>query len=45
MAKGKKKMTTHKKIVQAGRPSGKSYKQHPQVFDAVKRRLVPAPTR
>lgn len=39
MAKGKKKMTTHKNV-RSDRPSGKSLKQHPQVFHPVKRRLV-----
>lgn len=42
MAEGKKKTTAHKHIVQAGRPSGKSWKKHPQFFNALKRRLAPA---
>lgn len=42
MAKGKKKMTTHKNVRQADRPNGKSWKQHPKGFDRIKGRLVPA---
>jgi hypothetical protein len=40
MAKGKKRMTTHKKVRQDGRPNGKSFKQHPKGFTTVDRRLV-----
>lgn len=43
MAKGKKKMTTHKHIVNAERPNGKSWKQHPKGFDLTLRRLVTTP--
>lgn len=39
MAK-QKKMTTHKKVRQDGRPNGKSYKQHIRKFDPDKRKLV-----
>lgn len=42
MAKGKKKMTVHKKIVNVARPNGKSWKQHPQRFDTLKGKLSPA---
>lgn len=42
MAKGKKKMTTHKKVREDARPSGKHLKKHPKIFSATKRRLVPA---
>jgi hypothetical protein len=30
----------HKKVTQAGRPSGKAFKQHPKEFNYTLRRLV-----
>lgn len=42
MAKGKKKMTVHKKVREDSRPGGKSLKKHPKIFSVEKRRLVPA---
>jgi hypothetical protein len=39
MAKGKKKMTTHKKVRQDGRPNGKAFKKHPKGFDLDKGKL------
>lgn len=40
MAKGKKKMTVHKKTLNTQRPNGKAWKQHPKGFDLTLRRLV-----
>lgn len=40
MAKGKEKTTVHKHVREAGRAGGKSFKQYPKGFSAVKRRLV-----
>lgn len=42
MAKGKKKMTTHKHTPNQDRPNGKSWKKHPQRFDLVKGKLISA---
>lgn len=42
MAKGKKKTTVHKHVREDARHSGKSFKKHPKIFSAAKRRLVPA---
>lgn len=44
MAK-QKKMTTHKKVRQDGRPNGKAWKQITRKFDPLKRRLVGFRTR
>lgn len=43
MAKGKKKMTTHKGVRNPARPNGKAWKQYPKGFDSRIGRLVTVP--
>lgn len=40
MAKGKKKMTVHKKTLNTQRPNGKAWKQHPKGWDPISRSLA-----
>lgn len=40
MAKGKKKMTVHRKTLNSQRPNGKAWKQHPKAFSLQDGHLV-----